>query len=135
MGQRQRRPGPSDDGGGNPSERYRSPDGDNLVEQIPHPPFIRQDTWTRSKQAFQPKDGDVWVATFPKCGTTFMEQIILLLWQDGDPSKLDPAKQNNYNPATGVGKVWVEEKVRSKAMIPQEAVSYTHLTLPTTPYV
>lgn len=26
----------------NPSERYRSPDGHNLVEGVPHPPFITQ---------------------------------------------------------------------------------------------
>jgi len=95
-----------------PLLRLRSPDGHNKVEGIPHPPFITQQSWNESRACFKPKEGDVWVATYPKCGTTFMEQIILLLQHNGDASKTSPATQNNYSAERGAGKVWVEQRVR-----------------------
>lgn len=51
---------------------------------------------------------DIWVSTFAKCGTTWTEQIIMLLLHcDGDPSKLPPNSQNSYIPGTKTpGKVW-----------------------------
>lgn len=95
-------------------QRFKCPDGANLVNGVPHPFFIQQAPWDAIAHTGRlAKPGDIWVATFPKCGTTFTEQIILLLLNGGDPSKLDPKTQNTYNPETGVGKVWVEQLVRT----------------------
>lgn len=82
---------------------------------MPHPPFITQSSWDESVQTFKPKHGDVWVSTYPKCGTTFMEQIILLMQQQGDASRMDPSTQNSYSKEKGIGKVWVEASVRPKS--------------------
>uniref|UniRef100_A0A7S2VPB5 Sulfotransferase domain-containing protein n=1 Tax=Zooxanthella nutricula TaxID=1333877 RepID=A0A7S2VPB5_9DINO len=95
------------------NERYRAPDGGNFVEGVAQPPFVKQKGWQLKRQSLDRinKDGDVWVATFPKCGTTLMEQIVLLLWNDGDSQKLNPRGKNTYDFTTGVGKVWVEKDV------------------------
>lgn len=58
---------------------------------------------------------DIHVVTFPKCGTTFTEQIVLLLLNGGDPSSLNPKRQNSYSKAAPGGKVWVENTVRVHA--------------------
>mmetsp|Transcript_29222 Transcript_29222/g.76533 ORF Transcript_29222/g.76533 Transcript_29222/m.76533 type:complete len:406 (+) Transcript_29222:197-1414(+) len=94
-------------------ERHLVPDAGNQVRGVPHPPFIREPEWTALAASGRiPKPGDVWVATFPKCGTTFTEQVVLLLLNGGDPAKLTPRTQNTYDRATGSGKVWVEQMVR-----------------------
>lgn len=91
--------------------RFRAPDGSNFVEGVAHPPFITQKAWELLRPAMAHRASDVWVATFPKCGTTVMEQVILLLMNDGDPSRLDPASKNGYNKESNVGKVWPEFSV------------------------
>ena len=95
-----------------PTERHKSPDGSNFVEGVPHPPFIQQGNWNELRTARAgSRPTDTWVATFPKCGTTFMEQIVLLLRSDGDPSKLNPERLNFYDKERGNGKVWVEANI------------------------
>lgn len=88
--------------------RFKAPDGSNFVEGVAHPPFIRQRTWELLKEKMVHRPSDIWVATFPKCGTTLMEQVILLLLISGDPSRLDPRSKNGFNKHCGVGKVWPE---------------------------
>ena len=99
----------------NPAERYKAPDGGNFVEGYPHPPFIRQRPWQLLRNMWSDRihrQDDVWIATYPKCGTTFMEQIVLLLRHGGDPDVLDNSAHNNYNLKTRIGKVWAEQRVR-----------------------
>jgi len=59
------------------------------------------------------KDTDIVVATFPKCGTTVLEQIIILLMNNGDESVLSPAGKNTWRSEARVGKVWPEIHVRT----------------------
>lgn len=93
-------------------ERYQAPDGHNRVEGVPMPPFIRQNTWCKLREVFEPHDGDVWVATFPKCGTTYMEQIVLLLRNNCDTSQTDLSNKNTFTKESGTGKIWPERSVR-----------------------
>lgn len=97
------------------NEVYKAPDGSNFVGGVAHPPFIRQRNWTNLKESMPAynRPSDIWVATYPKCGTTFMEQIILLLLNQGDVSSMDPKTQNHYDPESGIGKIWVEANVRA----------------------
>eukprot|EP00930_Biecheleria_cincta_P065134 TRINITY_DN5081_c0_g1_i1.p1 TRINITY_DN5081_c0_g1~~TRINITY_DN5081_c0_g1_i1.p1 ORF type:complete len:391 (+),score=68.69 TRINITY_DN5081_c0_g1_i1:61-1173(+) len=88
--------------------RFKAPDGSNFVEGVAHPHFIKQSVWELLKEKMAHRPSDIWVATFPKCGTTLMEQVILLLLNNGDPSHLDPASKNEFSKNTGVGKVWPE---------------------------
>ena len=92
-----------------PSVRHRAPDWRNRVHGYPQPPFIVQQSWDRIRS--EPalfRRGDIVIATFPKTGTTFMEQIVFLLLEQGDPTRLRPETQNTWDRHTGMGKVWVE---------------------------
>jgi len=66
--------------------------------------------WQRKTILYRPTD--VVVTSYPKCGTTFAEQIVLLLLNDGDVDKLDPSTQNALQASTnGIGKIWAETSV------------------------
>lgn len=104
----------------NSSERYKCLDGGNLVQGYPHPPFITQDNWNGLRTHVQWRPTDIVVATFPKCGTTFTEQVVLLLLNGGDPTLLTPETQNAYNKKTGSGKVWVEGMVKVDLNSPED---------------
>lgn len=93
------------------NKRFRAPDGSHMVEGVPHPSFIEQRTWEMLRDQMTHQASDVWVTTFPKCGTTLMEQVILLLRHGGDPAKLDPRDKNTFSAERGMGKVWPEANV------------------------
>ena len=59
------------------------------------------------------RPSDVVIATYPKCGTTLTEQVVLLLLNGGDVSALDPLSKNSANLTGKFGKVWPEACVRS----------------------
>lgn len=61
------------------------------------------------------RDDDVVLATFPKCGTTLCEEIVLLLRNGGDASKMNPAGKNTWEASSGVGKIWPEVNIHSAA--------------------
>ena len=94
-------------------ERYFCPDSNNRVHGVPHPPFIQEKRWDwLNEGCLKYKPGDIVVTTFPKCGTTFMEQVVLLLLNNADGSKMNPGRQNKYDKKTGVGKIWVEASLQ-----------------------
>ena len=66
---------------------------------------------------------DVLVVSYPKCGTTWAEQCILLLQNRGDTSKMGPAAKNVYVPSyrEAPGKIWPE------ACVEQNPVVHTRL--------
>jgi len=49
------------------------------VHGVPYPPFITEATVDLLQKRFTPRPSDVFVVTSPKCGTTWMQQIVLLL--------------------------------------------------------
>jgi len=98
------------------SEEYVYTHGLNLVNGVAHPPFVTQQRWDYLRANVQIRPSDVLVSTFPKCGTTWTEQMVLLLL-GASLESLDPANKNNYNPKTQVGKVWVERSIET---IPSE---------------
>jgi hypothetical protein len=51
--------------------------------QIAFPPFIPQANLDTLAADFVANDGNVFVVTYPKCGTTWMEQVVHLLLHDG----------------------------------------------------
>lgn len=52
--------------------------------QIPFPTFISQTQLDTLAAEFETQAGDVFVVTYPKCGTTWMEQIVHLLLHNGE---------------------------------------------------
>jgi hypothetical protein len=62
-----------------------------LVNGIVYPPFMRAECVAQAQAEFQLRDSDIVVATYPKCGTTWLQQILLLLAADGDVKRIgDP---------------------------------------------
>ncbi|XP_015907720.1 sulfotransferase ssu-1-like isoform X2 [Parasteatoda tepidariorum] len=61
----------------NPTPRYVTVEGLRFVEGF-HPDTVR------SALTYQPRPYDVFVVTYPKCGTTWMMQIALLLLHEGE---------------------------------------------------
>jgi len=89
----------------------------NLVRGVPHPPFIEESVWEAQKSQLKFQNGDVFVCTYSKCGTTLMEQIVLLLLNGGKANQLNPLHKNTLDKTkvgkTGgeIGKVWTEMAV------------------------
>eukprot|EP00656_Telonema_subtile_P009551 TRINITY_DN144_c0_g1_i1.p1 TRINITY_DN144_c0_g1~~TRINITY_DN144_c0_g1_i1.p1 ORF type:complete len:346 (-),score=60.59 TRINITY_DN144_c0_g1_i1:240-1277(-) len=63
------------------------------------------------------REGDIVISTFPKCGTTLTEQVVLLLLNGGDAGSLDPLSKNSANLNAGFGKVWPDVSIRPQAEV------------------
>lgn len=73
------------------------------------PDITTHEAWLTEHVHYQPSD--IVIATFPKCGTTFVEQIVLLLLNGGVADALNPLCKNSIAALDGaghVGKVWPE---------------------------
>lgn len=92
-------------------EEYRYDFASSLVDGIPHPPFIKEKCVQALQQQLSFRRGDLFVCTYSKCGTSLMEQVVLLLQNNGDASKMNPLHKNTYDKNTGVGKIWPEMAV------------------------
>ena len=58
----------------------------HMVHGQARPPFIRPETYSTMHERFSSREDDIIVVTMPKSGTTWMQQVVLLLLHDGDPS-------------------------------------------------
>ena len=92
-------------------EEYRYDFASSLVDGIPHPPFIKEKCVHALQKQLSFRAGDLFVCTYSKCGTSLMEQVVLLLQNNGDASKMNPLHKNTYDRNTGVGKIWPEMAV------------------------
>jgi hypothetical protein len=55
---------------------------------IPQPGFVREVVVDDLQKQFVLRDTDIVIATYPKCGTTWMQQILLTLQYEGDKTKV-----------------------------------------------
>jgi len=84
-----------------------------MVEGWPWPHRCDATKYKRLHATVKFRDTDVAVASYPKTGTTWVEQIVLLLLHGAD-AKLDPASRNTYNARRNpLGCVWLEPMVAS----------------------
>lgn len=60
----------------------------NDVAGCPYPPFLKKAAVDQLQKDFALRDSDIVIATYPKCGTTWMQNILLALQFDGDKSKV-----------------------------------------------
>lgn len=115
-------------------ERHCYPHGSNKVDGVTHPPWLKQGRVDRLKQERKAmlRPGDILISSFPKSGTTWMEQIVLLLLNQGDASKLNPEHQNElaFDPARrakkgpGVGAIWMERFLDVKDDLGPPSISF-----------
>ena len=65
--------------------------------------------WLQDNICYRPND--IVISTFPKCGTTLTENIVLLLLNGGSLERLDPLSKNSVQHGVdpmGRGKIWPE---------------------------
>ena len=61
---------------------------------VPYPAFMDCARIEELRRSFALEAGDVAICTFPKCGTTWMQQVVLLLLAGGDLAKAErPTRQ------------------------------------------
>ena len=69
-----------------------------MVGGVVYPPFMKETTIREMRRLCPRKRTDIVIATFPKCGTTWMQQIVLTLLAGGDASKVrDPMKMSPWS--------------------------------------
>ena len=59
-----------------------------IYEGVVYPPFINAEALNELREKHILRSSDIVIATFPKCGTTWMQQIVLTLLADSDGSKV-----------------------------------------------
>eukprot|EP01060_Flectonema_neradi_P039262 TRINITY_DN856_c0_g1_i1.p1 TRINITY_DN856_c0_g1~~TRINITY_DN856_c0_g1_i1.p1 ORF type:complete len:349 (+),score=90.75 TRINITY_DN856_c0_g1_i1:64-1047(+) len=68
-----------------------------IREGIVHPTVMKIKTVLEETKNWKLDATDIAIATYPKCGTTWMQQIVLLLLADGDATKVtDPFVQSPW---------------------------------------
>jgi sulfotransferase len=80
-----------------------------------------------SGQRYQPQPGDIFVATYPKCGTTWAQYIVYLLLHGGEPLAVGQRLDQLFPHLEEVG----EAVVRA---LPTPRLIKTHLALERTPW-
>lgn len=80
-----------------------------------------------SGQRYRAAPGDVFVASYPKCGTTWLMYIVYLLEHDGRPLAAGQRLEDAFPHLEEVG----EERVRA---LPEPRLIKTHLALERTPW-
>lgn len=71
--------------------------------------FCDAPRWKMLNSELKYRKGDIIVGSYAKCGTTWLEQIVLLLLNDGKKEAMDPSAKNNYvKGANVVQKFWPE---------------------------
>ena len=94
-----------------PTKVYRTPS--SRVHGIHFVGACKQARWEYldSRTTYEP--GDIIIVSYPKCGTTWSEQAVLLLLNGGDGGKLNPQFKNSYTNLNKdkPGKIWIETMI------------------------
>ena len=81
-----------------------------MEQERPQPKICK--TWVLDSTRwdyYQPRDGDIVIATYPKCGTTWMQQMVsLLIFQS-----LEPRPISHISP-------WIDLRFRDSVEVMQE---------------
>ena len=82
----------------------------SIVDGVIYPSMITPEKWKMLNSSVKYRASDILVVSYPKSGTTLIEQCILLILNGGNNSVLCPANKNVYSPTASEkgGKIWLE---------------------------
>lgn len=84
----------------------------SLVNNTLYPVWCDQERWDFLNESIKYNQEDIILATYPKCGTTWLEQILLLMKHGTDKfHQLRPAIRNNFDFSNHIGKIHIEGSV------------------------
>lgn len=85
----------------------------HFVDGQPYEPFCNPARWKMLNDRMSYKSSDILIVSYPKCGTTWMEQIVLLLLSGGNEAIMNPANKNTFqaqthedNQGLKIAKIW-----------------------------
>lgn len=96
-----------------------------FVDNQPYEPFCNPSRWKMLNERMSYKPSDILIVSYPKCGTTWMEQIVFLLLNNGHHESLNPACKNTWQAQTfsgesaelKVGKIWPDAAIEQDLSI------------------
>ena len=80
--------------------------GIGWVQGMYYPPFVDEARLAWLQRAVRLRPDDVVIVTYAKCGTTWAEQVVLLLLARGDLGRLDPLHKNAASSTPDGKRVW-----------------------------
>lgn len=82
------------------------------VHGIASPQSCNEARWNYLDSKIQYHHSDLIISTYPKCGTTWTEQVVLLLLNGGNPDLMDPSHKNVFYPGSKLlNKIWPEASI------------------------
>ena len=83
-----------------------------LVKGSPNLSSLTEERFDYIDQNLKYKPSDIIITSYPKCGTTWTEQCVLLLLCGGNKDMMDPSYKNSYAPGINhFGKIWPEATI------------------------
>jgi hypothetical protein len=96
--------------------QYRIIDGFRMPLGFPPEAF-------RSSLTYEPRPDDVFITTYPKCGTTWMQHVVYMMFHDAQPIAANASVHDVFPHLEEVGREFVEA-------LPPPRLIKTHLPLP-----
>ena len=84
----------------------------NLIDNICYPMFCDNKRWEFLNKNIKYNESDIIIATYPKSGTTWLEQIVILMkYGIKNKDKLNPSIRNSYDFENNIGKIHIEGSI------------------------
>lgn len=90
-----------------------------IVNGISYPPWCSQQRWDYLNDIVQYRKGDIIIDSFPKSGTTWVEQCVLLMLSNANLRLINPRNKNTYSSDSSFGKIWLEACISQDPQVAQ----------------
>jgi hypothetical protein len=107
-----------------------------FVNGFVHPKVCDQTRWNMLDKITEYRPSDIIIASYPKCGTTWTEQCVLLLLNGGNRDAVNPASKNIFKPSENknkqwqcAGKIWIEAALEQEKNLPYHKPEMDYISL------